>query len=176
MLILFFAQVANAESTTFKTFTPFTPQQAFYYNGFNPNPPYPNPYYNNGNHQLSNLEQKILNKRYTYDNPESRIARMEQQVFGSTQTGNLPQRYQNLQNYLNTNNPYNDNYYNTKKKQTFWKAFSNIFGAGQITGFTPAYSSYDNPYGYQQGWTDANGDYYYNNYNQENRATVRILD
>ena len=76
-------------------------------------------------------------------------------------------------NYYYNNYPY---YY--PKKRSIFSTLGNIFSRGSMTGYTPSYdSSFDDiPYGYQQVYQDANGNYYYNNYNQQNGSTVKILD
>ncbi len=91
-------------------------------------------------------------------------------------------------NQLRRNQVYNNPYYQNNVRRKIRNNIGTIFGGfgnfngGQITGTTPSFTTnfgndWDSqPYGYQRGWSDANGNYYYNNYGQQSGATVRILD
>lgn len=91
----------------------------------------------------------------------------------------LPPNYQNRRYYDNYDNYYYNNYpYYYPQKQSILTKLGNFFSRGNMTGYTPSYnSSFDNiPYGYQEGFQDSNGNYYYDNYNQQSNSTIKFLD
>ena len=128
LLSLIISTSVSAETRTYKTYTPFTPQQFYNYNyggnhKFLPPPP-PNYYYNNYNGYVS---------------------------------------------------PY---YYNYKPKRNVLEKVSDFFSTGQMTGYTT--SNTLNPdeyeYGYQNQTYDDFGNYKYDNYGQQNNASIQLLD
>lgn len=130
-----------------------------------------NKYPNISGNILSKLETQILNQSYPEASPERRIERLEQQMFGATQSGDLDARYAALRaaakNY-NTNTYYNNPLASNRIAQGGWKGIlgalgnsmigGNLMGdpwGGTMTGFTPPinqlnqinpYNAYCNPY------------------------------
>lgn len=106
---------------------------------------------------LDKLENKILLQTYEYDNPKSRIERLEQRIFGASQTGSLPERLNNLKTAAKNYKGYNARYddygqgYSAENSyrppiftgtsgagwgNTLWGNFKNQF-IGMPTGITP---------------------------------------
>ncbi len=177
IILTFFVPCSNAAVKSFKTYTPFTPQQRYSYNH-----PYNNHnYYNNYNNQniqsnsLSELERRLYRRSYTSDLQENRIARLEQKFLGSVQTGDLQTRYERLQNAINNNSNYNNNYYYQQPaKRQFWSNVANFFSGGSLTGYTPQIQT--DTYGYQNQNYDTYGNYNNSFYDNQNSAGVTILD
>lgn len=147
LLILFLAPSSFAQTRSFKTISPNTQMYYYHPNMYNRNlPPPPPP------RTLTRAEKRYLNQKY---------------------------------NSYNYNNPH---YYNNNTRRRIKTNLGNFLGGlgningGQITGVTPTFSSSYNddwdsqPYGYQKGWTDSNGNYYYDNSSFQSGASVRILD
>lgn len=116
-----------------------------------------NKYPNLSKNDLSRLESRILNQNFVQNNPQRRIERLEQQMFGAVQSGDLNSRLEALKLASKTYNRTNNYYPNTNIK-TGWKGIAGNLGnsllGGSMTGFTPPITPYYNTY--------ANG---YNNYN-----------
>lgn len=45
---------------------------------------------------LTRLEEKVMNKNYSFDTPQVRIERLEERMLGASQSGNLRERYNKL--------------------------------------------------------------------------------
>ncbi len=108
---------------------------------------------------LDKLERQILFQTYEYEVPKSRIERLEQKLFGASQTGDLKERMETLKsaakNYKAYNQPQYQEDYNSYSAEnsyrppiftgssgagwqnTLWGNFKNQF-IGMPTGFTPA--------------------------------------
>ena len=153
---------------------------------------------------LTQLEKQYFGQSFKNDSVEDRISRLEQNIFGTIQTGNLQLRFNNLvQAYQNTKmqekqklftqNPYGTGYSSMNNNQNFGgllkNAFNSFFTTGQLTGFTPPiYNPYPyrssvpnfyNPYdmggrGYNSGFS-GRGYRYYNNGNIGNTSSVRVF-
>lgn len=52
--------------------------------------------YNISNNDLSKLERKVLGRTFEYDDTESRITRMEKEMLGAMQSGNLKERFDTI--------------------------------------------------------------------------------
>ncbi|MDD3436234.1 MAG: hypothetical protein PHC64_03670 [Candidatus Gastranaerophilales bacterium] len=123
-----------------------------------------NTYPNISQNVLSRMESRIFNQKYPENGSQRRIERLEQQIFGAVQSGNLEARYRALQlaakNY--NRNPYNIDPLdmNTSGYATNrgWKGLAGNLGnsllGGTMTGFTPPI----NPF-YGNGYTNG-----FNNY------------
>lgn len=134
-----------------------------------------NKYPNISRNELSRLESRVFNQAFPQSNAQNRIERLEQQVFGAVQSGELDSRYEALKIAAKTYNPnaiYAPN--NIIPSNRGWKGVvsglgnsllgGNMMGGtmlgGTMTGFTPPinpYNTYDNVY--------TNGNNRYNNYN-----------
>lgn len=164
-------RLARIERTIFTTTYPDSPINQRIDNvisNFNQATKYPNISQN----VLSKMESQVFNQKFTQYNPQRRIERLEEQMFGAVQSGNLEARYRALQLALkNSNkiqaaaNPYNVDPFNmnsgfgtnfagsnyTTNRGIFRKlagAMNNPLG-GTMTGFTPPigpYNPYDNLY------------------------------
>ena len=100
---------------------------------------------------LSGMEAKILRKKYEQNTDENRIERLEEQIFGAVQSGELSSRFETLKtaskNYNQNQNlsqyapAYNQN--PVANGQRGWKGIvgnlgSMLMGGGMMTGFTPS--------------------------------------
>jgi len=133
---------------------------------------------------ISALERSMFNRVWKQDDNLTRIQRLEQQVFGSVQHGDLNSRYQRLQNTINNQYYYPNNYsgYNTTPQKGFWGNLVNSFAGGALTGITPGISGvnmidpfYTGGNGYYNGIQSQNGggNYFYDT---GSSSGVRILD
>lgn len=108
---------------------------------------------------IDKLERKFFHQTFEYDNPKTRIERLEHRIFGASQSGNITERFDTLKSAAKNYKAYNpDNYggYNQSYsaensyrppiftgtsgagwQNTLWGNFKNQF-AGTPTGFTPA--------------------------------------
>lgn len=105
---------------------------------------------------LDRLEKQILSQNYNYDSVETRLERLENNMFGAVQSGSLQDRIELLQNASksykayspNQDYAYNNSYYpyrapiftgstGSNWKNMLWGNFRNQL-TGTPTGFTPA--------------------------------------
>ena len=131
--LLFNIQSVMAESRYVTTYTPDYPEQYCSFAG--------------QDRGISRLENKFFNRTYSYDTPEERISRLEQQIFGASQSGDLKKRLSTLQKAgsrmnCNTGTYYNPNYYTPPiVAGSGWKSILHSFGnymtGGVPTGITP---------------------------------------
>lgn len=154
---------------------------------------------------LDRLERKILCRTYEYETPKTRIERLEQKMFGTSQTGELSDRLITLKNaaknYKVYNQAYNPAYSNfsadsnyrppiftgssgTGWQNTLWGNFKNQF-TGMPTGITPAMDPAYMDYFEAERAMMGNGQsvdvrtntgYYHSNTNRATSAGVTILD
>lgn len=147
-----------------------------------------NKYPNISKNELSKIESRVLNQTYLQNSPERRIERLEEQMFGAVQSGNINSRYEALQlaaKAYNRNNQYSSNN-PSQIGQGGWKTLASNVGnsiignallgnsmmggslmGGSMTGFTPPinpYNSYNN--GYNNSYNR------YNNYNSYANPTA----
>ena len=146
---------------------------------------------NNAISGLNKLEQKVFGEAYNGDTDENRIARLEQEVMGTIQTGTLISRYKNLQQIIPT-------YYHSSRMSRRpvdmpimrsgggWRGiagsfanFLNAYSTGYPTGYTPQiqspYINYDYGPDYSRGFYNNNGWGIHNQY-YGSGAGVHILD
>lgn len=135
-----------------------------------------NKYPNISKNVLTKLENKVFNQNFQQNSPERRIERLEQQIFGATQSGDMDSRYDALQtaarNY-NSSQPTDDsNFYNSAPRGGL-RGLAGILGdsfmGGSMTGFTPMISPYSNGYGnglgnYNSGYGNGLNNYNSNSY------------
>ncbi len=108
-----------------------------------------NKYPNISKNTLSRIETRIFNQNFSQNNVEHRIERLEQELFGAVQSGDIDSRYQAIKMaYKNQTKKY----YPTQVAQNGWKGLVNNLGntllGGSMTGFTPPI----NPYNYNNGY------------------------
>lgn len=126
-----------------------------------------NRYPNISKNELSRMESNILSQKFPQNGSERRIERLEQQVFGAVQSGDLTARYEALKKASKSYNRNNMDYNNLaqggqgmQSVQGGWRGIanclSNSFWGGSMTGFTPPISPY---------YTYNSGNNNYNNYN-----------
>lgn len=136
-----------------------------------------NKYPNISQNVLSRMESKVFRQSFPQNNAQRRIERLEQQIFGAVQSGDLSSRYEALKiaanSYnktpTNTDNPYSSN---NNLAQNGWRGIAGNLGSallgGSMTGFTPPinpyygnYNTYANPYnpghGIYRGYGQNNG-------------------
>lgn len=112
---------------------------------------------------LSDLESKVFGQKYPQNGPARRIERLEQQVFGAIQSGDLNARYDTLRMAVKA---YNDNKYANndiapatrgfgrgisigmggRGMQGMGGSFGNPFMSGRMTGFTPPIGIQNDPF------------------------------
>lgn len=102
---------------------------------------------------LSRLENKVFNRTYQQNNIERRIERLEQQVFGAVQSGDMDSRYEALvsavRNYnaANAITGYMPNTVQPRGLRGIASALlNNAIMGGSMTGFTPSLDPYNSTY------------------------------
>lgn len=106
---------------------------------------YPNQYcsYANQNKDITRLEKKFFNRTYDFETTEKRISRLEQEIFGASQSGDLQSRLAKIRkahtnmkkSFFNNNN--SDHYYKPPiVAGSGWRSMLHSFGSG-ITGGLP---------------------------------------
>ena len=120
-----------------------------------------NKYPNISTDVLSGMESKVLNQRFPQYSAERRIEKLEQQMFGAVQSGDINSRYEALK--IAAKN-YNNAYAQNIPMQSGWKGIAGALGSsmlgsgmiggmggsmlgGTMTGFTPPITPYPNNYG-----------------------------
>lgn len=147
--------------------------------------------YNINPNDLGKIESKILGRTYAGEDIDSRITRLEKEMLGAMQAGNLKQRYEVVRSASRHYNTFPMQqqktvytpYYNNMPRRNFLGTLFDFvaggFGAGQITGYTPSLYDQFNNYANGSGVEDyymGNRGGYYTNRNMGNGSTVRILD
>ena len=92
---------------------------------------------------ISALEKYALNKTYKRDSDLQRLQRLEMATFGTVQSGDLDLRYDRVSNAILS-----------RPKQNFKTTLLRNLGnylTGEMTGFTPPVTSFDNTYAYPYG-------------------------
>jgi len=150
------------------------------------------PTYTSNSSNLNLMEQALFNRNYNRENMNSRLNRLEENMFGEVQNGTIAERYRNLSQSFDYNRPnpyynYNNRYYNnynnpypmfspyspeTTRKLGILSRLSNFFG-GNATGVTPYPDGF-----FQDSMTSSpfGNSYYSHNNTFGNGATVRMLD
>lgn len=134
-----------------------------------------NQYPNISKSGLSKMEARVFGRNYAQNDPQVRVERLEQQILGAVQEGNLEERYQTLQTAASNYNQPSDYYQNPLGvAQGGWKAILGSIGAamlggGTLTGFTPSmdpfynYNTYGNTCNPNaNGWFNTGGQGMYN--------------
>lgn len=141
---------------------------------------------------LGSLERKVFNRSYDGDDTENRLARLEEEVMGTIQSGDLNSRYNTLSKAIKqtSGRSYTTTRYlpySTPIMRTGggWRGLAGSLGnffmpqyGGYPTGLSPQiYSPYVNNYGpdFQRG-TYSNRGWNYHNTNYGSGSGVRILD
>ena len=126
-----------------------------------------------------------MNRNFGRESDLQRLQRLEMQAFGAVQSGDISQRYDNVRNAILARPSYNNT------KTSLLRNIGNYF-AGQMTGYTPAFTSdpffsdsafssspYHSSYGNQavtQTSSPFGSSYSINNYGTGSSSGVRILD
>lgn len=114
-----------------------------------------NTYPNISKNVLSKIERQVFNQSFDKSNPKLRIERLESQLLGAVQSGDLDARYETIKLAAKAYNK-NKGDFSDMDTNTGWKGLSStfgnsMFGGGTMTGFTPpispVYSGYNNGYG-----------------------------
>ena len=142
--------------------------------------------------EISKLEKSILNCTYSENPVPERISRLEEEIFGTIQSGDLNKRLNKLQAAIEAKkmqraqkapvSPYGT-CYGGYMPQSGWRStlgrFGNFFG-GYPTGMTPPIQTMPafgmGGSGIQQGYTDNWGGYAYNNTTRGGGMGVHIID
>lgn len=107
--------------------------------------------------QLANMEMVKYGQSYENDSLSSRLMRLETDLFGMTQSGDIDSRLDMISQMIGSSasvpaytpdNSYysqNNSYYYPQKKESaikrFWNNLTDDFSSGAITGFTPPLTS-----------------------------------
>lgn len=120
--------------------------------------------YNISEKELSKLEIKILARTYPNDDTESRITRLEKEMLGAMQSGNLKERFDTIKvaskhynsypEIVQSQNAYQSyGMHNGFRTRGFGNFLQNVIGtifgtmnAGTMTGYTPPIYDAYNPY------------------------------
>lgn len=135
-----------------------------------------NKYPNISKNDLSRIESRILRQSYPQNSAVRRIERLEEQMFGAIQSGDVEARYEALKlaskNFANTQSAYNPPLRSGwKGAKGDWKANAlNAIWGGSMTGFTPPINPFygnnlNNMAGLNNDYTGYNNNSY-NRYNQ----------
>lgn len=125
-----------------------------------------NKYPNISRNSLSKIEAKVFNQSFPQNSTERRIERLEQQVFGAAQSGDMNIRYENLLIASKKFNPDTviNSYYpaNGPKLRNVLGNLGNSMMGGNMTGFTPpidpySASGYSNNTGFNNPFTSFGG-------------------
>jgi len=106
-----------------------------------------NKYPNISRNTLSKIESKVFSQSFPQNSTERRVERLEQQVFGAVQSGDINQRYKNLMVASKAVNPdaVINSYYPTPasgpRLRNVLGNFGNTMMGGNMTGFTPPIDS-----------------------------------
>lgn len=99
---------------------------------------------------LSNMERKVFSRNYAQDNTESRVGRLEEQVFGTMRGGDIETRFNTLKTAVNNYNVNPNNYpactANMQSgRRGFLGGLANMLvgGGGTMTGFSPQLDPYN---------------------------------
>ena len=129
--------------------------------------------YNISSRELAKLESKVLGRTYMNDDTESRITRLEKEMLGAMQGGNLTERFNTIKTASKHYNSYpelaqsqsvypmpatygmNNNWSGTRVNRGVGGLLQNVLGAifgdfsttGTMSGFTPPIYDPYNPYG-----------------------------
>ena len=141
--------------------------------------------------ELSKIEKRIFNRTYSDSPVSDRISRIEEELFGTIQSGDLDNRLRKVESALmakqqKAQSPQVSQYdacYGGYIPQTGWRntlGRAGRFFTGYPTGLTPPIPSMP-PFGMggsgiQQGYTDNWGGYAYNNTTRGGGMGVQILD
>ena len=155
--------------------------------------------YGINSHDLAKIETKIIGQAFNNEDTESRITRLEKEMLGAMQAGNLRQRYEVIKSaskhynaypmadnrgtrsvYIPNNSYKNNGMYRPSLVDRVLGTLLGGYGTGALTGYTPSlYDSYSpyptNGYGLQDYYGGNNGGYY-NNRNIGTGSSIRILD
>lgn len=122
---------------------------------------------------LSKMESKIFGRNYGQNDAQTRIERLEQEIFGAAQSGDVSSRYETLKTAVSNYKPDQiaSNYCQDplSAPRGGFKGilggigsvlFGNMLG-GTMTGFSPSLDPFSNSYGNSNGYGNNNG---YNNF------------
>ena len=137
--------------------------------------------------KLNRLERKIFNRSFNEDSIENRIVRLEEQIFGTIQSGDLVARYNILQKAVPRYRSYTSQSvdpYCVAPNATNWRGLAGSLGnffnnsfMGYPTGITPPimpmYNTYT-PDFYRGNFSNRGWDIQNNNYGAGSK--VHILD
>jgi len=114
---------------------------------------------------LSRIEAKVFGRNYAQNDPQSRIERLEQELLGAVQEGDLASRYETLKTAVNSyNNNMAQNYYQDPLGTTprglkglLGTLGSAVMGGGMMTGYTPSLDPFSTMgYGNNTGYGNNN--------------------
>ena len=121
-----------------------------------------NKYPNISTNELSKIEAKVFNQTFTKNSSERRIERLERQLLGAEQSGDINTRYETIKMASKSYNPNvnNQDDFAAPMQNRGWRGLTQALGGamlgGQMTGFTPQIDPFYN---------SPSSNYGYNNYN-----------
>lgn len=124
---------------------------------------------------LSRLEAKVFGRNYAQNDVQSRIERLEQELLGAVQEGDLTPRYETVKTAANS---YNNNmaqqcYQNPAAGRGGLRGILGVLGSafvgnGMMTGYTPSMDPFFNNNNYGNSYGNGYGNNYGNNYGYNN--------
>lgn len=141
---------------------------------------------------ISAMEQTLFRRNYNHENLNSRLSRLEENIFGHSINGTISERYKNLSYAFDYNKPYNYSSYSqnpfpvtpiysqgpysyeTNQKLGIINKLAN-FLIGNPTGITTGISPEINDSGFQNSYQTPYG-YGFSNQSRGSGMKVRILD
>lgn len=107
---------------------------------------------------IMKLERSLFGRTFAQNNTQNRIERLEEQLFGAVQNGDIKSRYEAIQLAANAVRQ-NNYYYSNTKNNSLRGLAANIGSAllgGSMTGFTPQINPFYNNYSYNNVYANPN--------------------
>lgn len=117
-----------------------------------------NKYPNISQNALSKIESQIFNQNFAQNSAKRRIERLEEQLFGAVQSGDMKSRYEAILLAAKASRQ-NNNYYPNTRNNSIKGLAANIGSAllgGSMTGFTPQINPFYNNYSSYNGYVNPN--------------------
>ncbi len=135
---------------------------------------------------LSRLEQRVFNRTFAMDTPRNRIERLEQNMFGAAQSGDLNARYETLNRASGSYQRQQRTVQQMPSSSGWRQNLGNMIMGGMVTGMTPPLTGGMDPYdmdfldsrgaGGNARYHTGNRGWGYNNRSMGSRTGVTILD
>lgn len=121
-----------------------------------------NKYPNISSNDLSSLENQVFSQTFPQYSTQRRIERLEQQMLGAVQGGDMTSRYEMLRRAGRNYRPYNNDTLGDYTKKSILRSVANNIGSSLLGGTMTGYSPQIDPY------SAYGNNMYGNNYNNYN--------